>query len=156
MIKHTTMLHCLRLTAKDPQITIAYDFYDWVSKNIQGVTAKWVPKEEVIENEKALLVRFETAFDIDGIKSHHALIPRVPQGPSNETPPAVPHPAASLPSAPSQGPSEQQEEQEEEQEVILQTKIGSGMPPHRFQTQLAGRVGDHCRFRHLWSNVTYH
>lgn len=75
MIKHTTMLHCLRLTATDPQITTARAFFEWVDSNIKGVKVEWVSTEEVKANEVALRVRLETAFEIGGILDH-TILPR--------------------------------------------------------------------------------
>ena len=78
MVKHTVMLHCLRVTKPGEQITTARALYKWVKHNIKGVKALWVPQSSVLEEEAILAVRFQTVLDIEGIQSHHAFIPKYP------------------------------------------------------------------------------
>lgn len=77
MIKHQAMLFSLRVTEPGKQILTAKGLYDFVATNIHGVVAVYVSSSEIQKHEEKLCVRFKCALDIDGIKSHHAIIPDV-------------------------------------------------------------------------------
>ncbi|KAK3910377.1 Leucine zipper transcription factor-like protein 1 [Frankliniella fusca] len=75
-VKHKARLHSLRASEPGEQITTPEALYNFAKANMTGMDFVFVPSSAIQEHEKKMEIRFQTAINIDGIKSHHAIVPR--------------------------------------------------------------------------------
>lgn len=74
----TTKREITRVSLQRPytdQILMPKDMFDYCSQNISGVTYKYVPREEIEENEKKLENRFQFCQRVPGTRVYHRFTP---------------------------------------------------------------------------------